>query len=244
MRSMAVFSGSGRAAAALVIAVSAALLLASTGSWASVGERGSPSATLRPAPPRDEAEGEPVTDATMPPPGQGLPTVGVPHDVPYLEDLLPAAIESGPLMAASVGPETLATGLDLDQDALADVFALVALLGLDLATLEIAAATDPLLLLDGDASDAFVLFAGRVEGLSAETIELAAGALLLAQDPGVSLKTARLGGRDVWHLEWAEDDTADSWFYVVEDVLLGVQATERARAKELIVLLPPGPTLP
>jgi hypothetical protein len=150
----------------------------------------------------------------------------LPHDDPGLEDRLPDDVDGRPLTKFSVGPITAAGNAGAEP-----IRTLVRQIGDGTGNFGLAYASDP-------ATPTFNLIALRIPGAKSDELLTRYTGLLVADSPGTTTDRLTLGGKSVTTVSAPTDSLGDSWFYVLDDTVFGVQAGTKEQAATLLELLP------
>jgi len=153
-----------------------------------------------------------------------LPSIGLPNQDTNLEAVLPTTVNGVTLQKFSMKGAAF-----LGQDPTSDFNKAVAALGLSTADVSVAIAADSTA--KSDVTFAAIRFAGADSGKLLQVFEAA------AQASGSLLSSVNIGGKDVIKTKDASGATF-SYFYVRNDVILGVTAKDDASAAPALQLLP------
>jgi len=152
-----------------------------------------------------------------------LPSIGLPNQDTNLEAVLPSTFNGAKLTKFSMKGAQF-----LGQDPTSDFNALVTGLGLTAGDVSVAVASDPAG--KGEVTFVALRFAGADSGKLLDVFKAA------TQKSGTLVDAVNVGGKDVMK---TKDTTGTfSYFYVRNDVVLGVTAKDDATATAALALLP------
>jgi len=213
------------------LAASAALAVfvaACGGSATAAPSAAAPSAAASVAPsvePSPSPEASAAAAASAAPAASGaLPSITLPNQDTNLEAVLPSTFNGVTLQKFSMKGAQF-----LGQDPTSDFNKAVTALGLTTADISVAVATDPTA--KTDVTFVAIRFAGADSGKLLEVFQASAKA------SGSLLSSVNLGGKDVIKTK-DSSGTSFSYFYVRNDVVLGVTAKDDAAAAPALQVLP------
>ena len=197
------------------LAVLSIMVGACGGSATAAPSAAAPSAAPSVAP-SPEASASPAASAAADASG-ALPSIGIPHQDPALEALLPTTFGGVTLQKLSVKGAQLLGQDPTFQKAVTD-------LGLTAADVSLASA-------DGTAGQFVAIrFAGADSGKLLQVFQAA------SQQQGSVVTSVNVGGKDV--IKTQDKSGSLSYFYVRNDVVLGVSAKSDAEAALALAILP------
>lgn len=218
-----------RSFAPFVVSASLVVLVAACGGSATAAPSAAAPSIAASVAPSVEPSPSPTASAAAaasaePAASGALPSIGLPNQDTNLEAVLPSTFNGVTLQKFSMKGAQF-----LGQDPTSDFNKAVTALGLTTADVSVAIAADPTAKMD--VTFVAIRFAGADSGKLLQVFQAA------AQASGSLLSSANVGGKDVIKTK-DTSGTSFSYFYVRNDVVLGVTAKDDASAAPALQLLP------